>query len=102
MREFSFDIAGARRTYWHFYFGFGLYIGVLLMLQSVLLWQLAALRTTPVTQVRQILVAMCGAWMIGTIVLWAYIFIVPALFSLVCTLIMFGALAASRSKVPGS
>jgi hypothetical protein len=42
MRTFEFDVMGATRTYMHFYLGFGVYITVLLLLQAVLVWQLAS------------------------------------------------------------
>ena len=42
MRTFEFDVMGRMRTYLDFYLGFGHIITVLLLLQAVLLWQLAA------------------------------------------------------------
>jgi|HubBroStandDraft_6_1064221.scaffolds.fasta_scaffold117861_4 hypothetical protein len=46
MQGVHFDAAGHSRSYWEFYQGFGLAISVLLALQAVLLWQLAALART--------------------------------------------------------
>jgi hypothetical protein len=42
MRGVRFAAAGATRSYWQFYQGFGLAISVLLAMEAVLLWQLAA------------------------------------------------------------
>ena len=46
MQGVHFDAAGHSRSYWEFYQGFGFAISVLLALQAVLLWQLAALART--------------------------------------------------------
>ena len=43
MQGVHFNAAGENRSYWDFYQGFGCAISVLLALQAVLLWQLAAL-----------------------------------------------------------
>jgi hypothetical protein len=98
MRQVPFEVWGATRSYWHFYFGFGLYIGVLLTLQAVLLWQMGSIRANGVAPIRPMLVAICGAFAVGTIVLWVYIFMVPALFSLVCTACIAAALAAAHRR----
>jgi hypothetical protein len=43
MRDVHFRAAGATRSYWDFYQGFGLALSVLLGVEAVLLWQLATL-----------------------------------------------------------
>ncbi len=43
MQGVHFNAAGENRSYWEFYQGFGFALSVLLALQAVLLWQLAAL-----------------------------------------------------------
>jgi hypothetical protein len=100
MREVSFEIGGTRRSYWHFYYGFGVYIGLLLTLQAVLLWQLGSLAGDLTPRIRPMLVSMCVASALGTIVLSAYIFIVPALFSLACTVSIAAALFSARRAQP--
>ena len=42
MRQFQFEAEGVTRTYWEFYIGFGVMISVFLLVQAVMLWQLAA------------------------------------------------------------
>jgi hypothetical protein len=90
MREFAFDVGGSRRTYWDFYYGFGIYIGVLLTMQAVLLWQLARVPLA-LAATSPLLSTMAVAWAIGTVVLWVYIFAVPAAFSTVCTALLIAA-----------
>jgi hypothetical protein len=41
MRGVQFQAAGAMRSYWDFYQGFGLIVSLFLALEAVLLWQLA-------------------------------------------------------------
>jgi hypothetical protein len=82
---FQFDVMGATRTYWHFYIGFGLYITALLLLQAVLLWQLASLVRVDPSRVRPLLGTLSVGGVVGTVVIWTFIFAVPALFSLACT-----------------
>src|SRR4029077_5580819 len=43
MRSIHFHAAGANRTYMDFYTGFGWTLTIFLLLQAVLLWQLAAI-----------------------------------------------------------
>ena len=91
MRAFQF------RTYWHFYIGFGLYITVLLLLQAVLLWQLASLARVDPSRVRPLLGTLSVAGIVGTVVIWTFIFAVPALFSLACTVCLTLAFIATRT-----
>jgi hypothetical protein len=101
MRTFQFDVMGATRTYWHFYVGFGLYITVLLLLQAVLLWQLASLVRVDPSRVRPLLGTLSVAGMVGTVVIWTFIFAVPALFSLACTACLSLAFIAARPQAAG-
>jgi len=43
MKSQHFLAQGATRTYWDFYFGFGVLIGVFLLIQAVALWQIGSL-----------------------------------------------------------
>jgi hypothetical protein len=97
MRDFSFDVMGTQRTYWDFYYGFGVYIGLMVAIQAIGLWQLASL---PPAMIRPVLGTTAVAWIAGTVILWRYIFIVPAAFSLVCSICVVAALVAAR-RTPG-
>jgi hypothetical protein len=81
--------------------GFGDYITVFLLVQAVLLWQMATLARVSPSLVRPLIGAVGVASLIGTAVIWAFIFLVPALMSLaytVCSGLAF--VAASRTR-PG-
>ena len=84
MRTFEFDVMGATRTYLDFYLGFGMYITVLLLLQAVLVWQLASLASVDPRRARPLVATLSLGTLIGTFVVWRFILAVPALFSLAC------------------
>src|SRR5689334_13611072 len=56
MKSVSFDAMGAHRSYWDFYYGFGVSISVYLFAQAVLLWLLATLAKTQAAAVRPFVV----------------------------------------------
>lgn len=99
MRAFEFDVSGTIRTYWHFYMGFGVYTTVFLLMQAVLQCQMATLARVNPRLVRPLIGAVGVAGLIGTAVIWTFIFVVPALMSLaytVCVGLAF--VAASRTR----
>lgn len=102
MRAFEFDVMGATRTYMHFYMGFGVYITVLLLLQAVLAWQLASIAHVDPRRARPLVATLAVGGLIGTIVVWRYIFAVPALFSLACTACLAIAYVRLRSAGPSN
>lgn len=95
MRVFTFDAMGSTRSYADFYVGFGLYIGVLLLLQAVLLWQLGALASVDAQRARPMVAAMLIASVAGTVVSWRFIFLLPTLFAAAIALCLGLALFAS-------
>lgn len=99
MRSFQFNVMGVSRTYWHFYVGFGYYITVLLLLLAVMLWQLAALERTHPGRARPMIVGVLVATLAGTWVLWTFVFVLPALFSLACAACLGFALATGRRRL---
>jgi hypothetical protein len=82
MRGVEFEVQGLTRTYWHFYYGFGVYITVLLSLQAVVTWQLASIARAETARSRPVIATLALASLTGTLVVWRYIFAIPALFSL--------------------
>jgi predicted MFS family arabinose efflux permease len=102
MRTFEFDVMGATRTYMHFYMGFGVYITVLLLLQAVVAWQLASLAHVAPRRAAPLVATLSVGSLIGTFVVWRFIFVVPALFSLACAACLTIAYVLSRSERPSS
>jgi hypothetical protein len=98
MRTFEFDVSGATRTYWHFYMGFGLYISLFLLLQAVLLWLLGSLARIDPARARPFIAAVALANMLGTVIVWRFIFTLPALMSFACALCLVLALTATSPR----
>jgi hypothetical protein len=82
MAAVRFDTMGANRSYLDFYMGFGWSLSVALLLQSVLLWQIAALARSDAIRVKPMIATFALATLASGIIAWLFIFPVPALFSL--------------------
>jgi hypothetical protein len=81
MTEVRFDAMGANRSYLDFFMGFGWSISVFMLLQTVLLWQLASLARAEPARVRPMIAAFALATLAGGVIAWHFIFPIPALFS---------------------
>jgi hypothetical protein len=92
MRTFRFQVFGVSRTYMDFYRGFGFSLSVYLLLQAVVLWQLASIADTNSAQVRPIIASFTVASVIGGILTWQFIFPMPALFGAAITACLAAAL----------
>jgi hypothetical protein len=91
MRTVHFDAGGASRTYLDFYMGFGWTLSLFLLLQAVLLWQIAAIAYADAPRVRPMIasffiVTVASAW-----VSWKLILAVPVIFSAVLAACLAGA-----------
>ena len=91
METVRFDTMGANRSYLDFFMGFGWSLTVAMLLQSVLLWQLASLARTDAAQVRPMIAAFAVATLAGGIIAWQFIFPVPALFSAALLIVLVAA-----------
>ena len=77
MKTHRFAEQGFQGTYWDLYMGFGLVISLYLLLQAVLLWQVASLAKTDAPRVRPLIVSFLIAFVINVALSWKYFFIVP-------------------------
>ena len=93
METVRFDTMGANRSYLDFFTGFGWSLTVAMLLQSVLLWQLASLARTDAAQVRPMIAAFAVATLAGGIIAWQFILPVPALFSAALLIVLVAAYA---------
>ena len=82
MTSVRFDTMGANRSYLDFFTGFGWSISVAMVMQSVLLWQMASLARTNPASVRPMIAAIALATAASGVIAWRFIFPVPALFSI--------------------
>jgi hypothetical protein len=83
MRSTRFHVMGVNRTYFDFFLGFGYSLSVYMVLQAVLLWQIAGLARTDARRVRPMIAAFAVAIAAGGVISWFLIFPLPAGFSLV-------------------
>lgn len=87
MQSDHFAVMGFDRTFRDFYVGFGVIIGAYLLLQGIVLWQLAAVSATQPAGVRPIIATFCLSFAANAIIDWKFFF--PA------ALIMAAAVAVS-------
>jgi len=99
MQTFRFDTGGVSRTYFDFYLGFGFILSVYLLLQAVLLWQLATLAKTEALRIRSLLFSFLHACIVSAGISWKFIFAVPAVsFAVIAAGLGLALFAASRNK----
>ena len=100
MKGHSFDVMGSARTYWDFYFGFGLIGSLFPLLVAVVLWQLSSMAKTDALRVRPIIASIFFAFIVNMVLAWKYFFIIPLVMSVaisVCLVLAF--VTAGRRKV---
>jgi hypothetical protein len=91
METVRFDTMGVNRSYLDFFLGFGWSLSVTMLLQSVLLWQLASLARSDAAQVRPMIAAFALATLAGGVIAWLFIFPLPALFSATLLIVLVAA-----------
>jgi hypothetical protein len=77
MKSQRFEIAGVTRTYWDFYYGFGIAIIGYLLVQAVVLWQLGGLAKTEAVSVRPIIASLCVGFLVNAVIVWRFFFAIP-------------------------
>jgi hypothetical protein len=100
MKSTRFDAMGSARTYWDFYFGFGVAISFYLALQAVVLWQLAALASGDASRVRPIIAAFFAAFVANAIVVWTFFFALPLILATAIAICLALAFLAARPGEP--
>ena len=96
MKSLKFDAMGSLRTYWDFYFGFGLFLTVNLLLLTVLMWKLAALVKTEPTQARPFIASICAAFLAFAALSGTYFFIAPFVIEMMVAVLLALAFQMSR------
>jgi hypothetical protein len=98
MRTFRVDALGVSRTYMDFYRGFGFTLSVYLLLQAVVLWQLAKIADTNPAQAQPMILSFLLASVGSSILAWKFIFPIPVIFGLVITGCLAAAFFTARSR----
>ncbi len=96
MTDVRFDTMGANRSYLDFFMGFGWSISVFMLMQTILLWQLASLARTDPARLRPMIAVIALATVASGVIAWRFIFPVPAAFSGVLALALVLAYLAAR------
>jgi len=72
-------VLGSMRSYWDFFFGYGLFVTLALLVEAILLWQLAIRARANPDWVRPIAALLLFNFAAMSIVSWRYFFIAPAM-----------------------
>jgi hypothetical protein len=95
MKQVHFDVMGTERSYFDFYFGFGVSISVYLIAQAIILWQAGDLAKSNAVAARPIMLTMLLSYIAVSVITVAYFFAAPIVLSaLVCILIAWAWLKA--------
>ena len=96
MKTNRFDFAGATRSYWDFYTGYGIEAAGACLIEAVLLWQLARIAGTQPATVRPILLLLVFANLAHIALTARYFFYVPIVFDVALIACLGWALAMGR------
>jgi len=96
MTAVRFDTMGANRSYLDFYMGFGWFISVAMVMQTVLLWQMASVARTDPASMRPMIAVIALATVASGVIAWRFIFPVPALFSSALVIALAAAFVVAR------
>jgi len=78
MKSHRFDVMGSLRSYWDFFFGYGLVVTISLLVQSILLWQVSALVRKDAPSMKPVIALLFFSWVATAIVSGRYFFAAPA------------------------
>ena len=91
MKSHSFGFGGSLRSYWDFHIGYGLFLTVILLIEGILFWNLAALANNKSLVIRPMLALFFFNFLGMAIVAWKYFSRGPVIIELLIT----GCLAAA-------
>src|SRR6185295_12775818 len=86
MRSIHFDVMGFNRTYWDFFIGAGLCVGVFYLFAAILSWQLGGLPAATLSLMRGTAWAFALCFATITVVSCRYLFLIPIVFSTLITM----------------
>ena len=99
MRTSSFTALGLTRTFYEFYMGFGWSLSVFLLLQAVVLWQLASIAKVNPGSTRPMIASFFLATVACGIIAWKMLVPPPVIFNAILAAILAAAfVTASRQK----
>lgn len=99
MKAHRFAVMGSMRSYWDFFFGYGLFVTIVLFVHALFFWQLAAFAKSNSAWLRPILGLFFFNFIAMAVVSWRYFFIGPAVTELLIAVCLAWAFAAARAAV---
>jgi len=89
MKSLHFAVMRTDRSYWDFYFGFGVSITVYQLALAVILWQTASLAKSEAARARPIMLTMLAAYLGIGVLGWMYFFAAPLIMAVaICVCIV--------------
>jgi hypothetical protein len=77
MKSHTFNVMGSLRTFWDFFFGYGLGVTVTLLIQGILFWMLGSIVKTSPAAVKPIVGLFAINFAVMSIIVSKYFFIAP-------------------------
>ncbi|MBV8513827.1 MAG: hypothetical protein JO260_00875 [Acidobacteria bacterium] len=98
MKSQSFNVMGSMRTYWDFFYGYGWLLGLALLVEGILFWQLAMIAKTNAAQLRPIIMLFCLNFLVTAVIAWKYFFIAPAVTEILIAAFLAAAFVAAAPR----
>jgi hypothetical protein len=98
MKANQFVAMGVTRSYWDYYFGYGLMTTVNFLVQTFVFWQLATIAKTDPARVRPIVATFGVGYVVSAVVAWRYFFAGPAVFEVVMAGVLFAAWFVAKKE----
>lgn len=98
MKSRQFDVMGSMRSYWDFFFGYGILVSIALLVEGILFWQLSTLAKTDPARLKPILILFTLNFLATTVIAWKYFFIAPAVTEMLIAAFLAAAYFAASSK----
>ncbi len=97
MKSLHFDVMGNSRTYFDFYYGFGVSISVYLIAQAIIIWQVGEIAKTTPAVARPIMLTLIASYVAVGVITVMYFFAAPIVFSaVICGLLAWAWYKAGR------
>lgn len=97
MKTNQFQWMGNTRSYWDFYFGFGLGITIFLTLDAIVLWLLASLARSEAARLRPVILVYSLGYLVFALNSYVYFFLGAVVTEIVIVLCLAGAIVAANA-----
>lgn len=97
MKEHFFHVMGSIRSYWDFFFGYGVNASVVMLVTAIVFWQLGTIAKSNSMQVRPIILVLGLQFLVTAAIAWRYFFIAPAVMEIVIAICAIWAFFAART-----